>query len=130
MELTLSETSLVVFVDDTGHEALIKGHTVYGLGGCAVLGAELDGVIRTPWREVRRKITGSANTVEGKSGFAPDFKAVFHDQDPKRVSFILVDAVDRRGPLIGATLIALALTVLAVLAYTALQWNWTKLAIW
>jgi hypothetical protein len=35
VELHLPETSLVVFVDDTGHERLVEGHPVYGLGGCA-----------------------------------------------------------------------------------------------
>jgi hypothetical protein len=33
--LTIADQSLVVFVDDTGHEALVPGHPVYGLGGCA-----------------------------------------------------------------------------------------------
>jgi hypothetical protein len=43
---------------DTGHEAL-KGHPVYG---CAELAGDLDAVIRTPWREVRRRATGSPDT--------------------------------------------------------------------
>ncbi|HRZ83355.1 MAG TPA: hypothetical protein P5069_12935, partial [Candidatus Hydrogenedentes bacterium] len=33
---------------------------VYGLGACAVMGQHLDAVIRGPWREVRRSVTGSA----------------------------------------------------------------------
>jgi hypothetical protein len=51
-----------VFVDDTGHEALVSGHPVYGLGGCAVMAGDLDRLIRHPWHEVRRKVTGSADT--------------------------------------------------------------------
>jgi hypothetical protein len=62
MELKLPDKSLVVFVDDTGHEALVEGHPVYGLGGCAVMADDLDGVVRRPWHEVRRKVTGSADT--------------------------------------------------------------------
>jgi len=30
-------------------------------------------------------------------GFAPDYEAVFHNQDPKRVSYIDVDRVERRA---------------------------------
>jgi hypothetical protein len=30
--------------------------------------------------------------MEGKEGFVRDFAAVFHDQDPKRVSFMDVNA--------------------------------------
>jgi hypothetical protein len=46
-------------VDDTGHEALAKGHPVYGLGGCAVLGRDLERIIWQPWKELRKRITGS-----------------------------------------------------------------------
>jgi hypothetical protein len=70
MKLHLPETSLVVFVDDTGHEALVEGHSVYGLGGCAVLAHDLDSVIRRPWHEVRRKVTGSAATPLHAASFS------------------------------------------------------------
>jgi hypothetical protein len=60
--LILPEGSLAVFVDDTGHEALVTGHPVYGLGGCAAMDKDLDRIIRQPWREVRRKVTGSPDT--------------------------------------------------------------------
>jgi hypothetical protein len=62
MELNVSDRSLLVFVDDTGHEALVPGHSVYGLGGCAVLASDIDRVIRHPWHEVRRRVRGSADT--------------------------------------------------------------------
>lgn len=62
MNLILPDRSLAVFVDDTGHEELVKGHPVYGLGGCAVIAADLDRIIRLPWREVRRYVTGSPDT--------------------------------------------------------------------
>jgi hypothetical protein len=57
--LTLPDDCLAVFVDDTGHEALLKDHPVYGLGGCAALACDLDRTIRDPWREIRRLVTGS-----------------------------------------------------------------------
>jgi len=41
--LTLAEQTLVVFVNDTGHERLVEGHPVYGLGGCAAIGTILSG---------------------------------------------------------------------------------------
>jgi hypothetical protein len=60
--LVLPDGCLVVFVDDTGHEALVAGQPVYGLGGCAALARDLDRVIRSPWREIRRRVTGSPDT--------------------------------------------------------------------
>jgi hypothetical protein len=33
IELSVQTQCLVVFVDDTGYEALVEGHKVYGLGG-------------------------------------------------------------------------------------------------
>jgi hypothetical protein len=60
--LVVPNKCLVVYIDDTGHEKLARKHTVYGLGGCAVLGRDLDRLILQPWRSVRRVITGSADT--------------------------------------------------------------------
>jgi hypothetical protein len=69
--LALTDGCLAVFVDDTGHEALVEGHPVYGLGGCAVMGPDLNRLVREPWRQVREHVTGSpdmplhANTFAG-----------------------------------------------------------------
>jgi hypothetical protein len=60
--LFLQDRCLAVFVDETGHEALVKGHPVYGLGGCAAMSRDLERVIRQPWREIRRRVTGSPDT--------------------------------------------------------------------
>ncbi|WP_316235299.1 MULTISPECIES: DUF3800 domain-containing protein [unclassified Bradyrhizobium] len=68
--LTIADQSLVVFVDDTGHEALAPGHPVYGLGGCAAMAGDLDRLIRQPWHEVRRKVTGSADTPLHAAAFS------------------------------------------------------------
>ncbi len=68
--LTLADDCLAVFVDDTGHEALVKGHPVYGLGGCAVLARNLDTAIRAPWREVRRQVAGSPDAPLHANSFA------------------------------------------------------------
>jgi hypothetical protein len=68
--LILPEGSLVVFVDDTGHEALVPGHPVYGLGGCAAMDSEFDRTIRQPWRKVRTKVTGSPDTPLHANTFA------------------------------------------------------------
>ncbi len=69
--LVLPDRCLAVFVDDTGHEALVEGQPVYGLGGCAALGHDLDRLVRAPWREVRRQITGSSNAPLHASQFRP-----------------------------------------------------------
>ncbi len=60
--LVVSDKCLVFYIDDTGHEKLAREHPVYGLGGCAVLGRDLDRLILQPWRSVREIITGSPNT--------------------------------------------------------------------
>ena len=60
--LILPDRCLAVYVDDTGHEALMPGHSVYGLGGCAVMGRDLDRLILQPWREIRKRVTGSPDT--------------------------------------------------------------------
>ncbi len=60
-QLLLNDRSLVVFVDDTGHERLVKDHPVYGLGGCAIMASDLDRIVRQPWREVRKFVKGSEN---------------------------------------------------------------------
>ena len=67
--LILPERCLAVFVDDTGHEALLPDQKVYGLGGCAVLAPALDPIVRLPWREVRRRVTGSPDTPLHASEF-------------------------------------------------------------
>jgi hypothetical protein len=68
--LNLPQGCLVVFVDDTGHEALVPGHSVYGLGGCAVMESDLERVIREPWRELRKRINGSPDKPLHASEFA------------------------------------------------------------
>lgn len=47
-----------------------------------------DFVMHAVGRQARRRI-------EDREGFAPDFEAVFHNQDPKRVSYIDVAEVKR-----------------------------------
>jgi hypothetical protein len=70
MNLVLPDRCLAVFADDTGHEALIAGHPVYGLGGCAVLARDLNRVIRAPWCETRRRVTGFSDTPLHANRFA------------------------------------------------------------
>jgi hypothetical protein len=59
--LTLAPRCLAVFVDDTGHEDLAKTHKVYGLGGCAALGRDIERLIHRPWKELRQRIAGAAD---------------------------------------------------------------------
>jgi len=60
--LIVPDSSLVFFVDETGHEELVPGHPVYGLGGCAVMARDIDRLVRKPWRDVRFKLMGSPDT--------------------------------------------------------------------
>jgi hypothetical protein len=50
-----------------------------------------DFIMHAVGRQARRKL-------EGKAGFGLDFAAVFHGQDPKRVSYMEVDWVERNAP--------------------------------
>jgi hypothetical protein len=40
----------------------VPGHPVYGLGGCAVLGRDLERLIWKPWRQIRERVTGSPDS--------------------------------------------------------------------
>jgi hypothetical protein len=108
LRLWASEIGLAVFVDDTGHEALIPGQPVYGLGGCAVLARDLDRLIRAPWREVRRRVTNSPDTplhanAFGRSATMDHIKAVaefFHIRPFARFGAI-VSIGTRLAPEIG-----------------------------
>ncbi len=95
--LVLTDDCLCVFVDDTGHEALVKGQPVYGLGGCAVLAPALDRVIREPWREVRRKITGSRDAPLHASSFG---QGPSQDQINVVVEFFRTQQFARLGAII------------------------------
>jgi hypothetical protein len=67
--LEISSRCLAVFVDETGHEAF-KGQPFYGLGGCAALGRDIERAIYQPWREVRRRVTGSPDAQLHASEFS------------------------------------------------------------
>jgi hypothetical protein len=113
VELRLPEKSLVVFVDDTGHERLVDG-PVYGLGGCAALAGDLDRVIRHPWHEVRRKVRGSADArlhahAFPKSARPEDFETVaqfFRTQPFARLGAIISTKAKRDDSISALTTIA------------------------
>lgn len=53
--------TLLVFIDETGHEVLKAELPVFGLGGCAILAADLEREIHTPWRALRELVNGDAS---------------------------------------------------------------------
>lgn len=58
--LVSASHAFVVFIDETGDEKFgQRTRPVFGFGGCAVLGADLDRFIHRPWRAVRQAIKGS-----------------------------------------------------------------------
>jgi hypothetical protein len=60
-ELKPERDDVLVFIDDTGHETFAGNQGFYGLGGCAVLGADY-GHLKAKWGEVRTVATGNPNT--------------------------------------------------------------------
>jgi Protein of unknown function (DUF3800) len=60
-ELNASPDCLLVFLDETGHERMPKGHTYYGIGGCAVLMRDYEKLVRSPWCAFRHLVTGDPN---------------------------------------------------------------------
>lgn len=62
-KLTISDYTFVVFIDETGDDKCADPRRpVFGFGGCGVLGVNLELFIHAPWRAVRQKIHGSAET--------------------------------------------------------------------
>jgi hypothetical protein len=52
------------FVDDTGHETFADpSYPVFGLGGCAMLAAAIDPVLRAPWRAMKDRHFGGADVA-------------------------------------------------------------------
>ena len=64
-KLVLRDRCLAVFVDDTGHEALVREQPVYGLGGCAALGRDIERLIHQPWKELRRRVSAPSRGSSG-----------------------------------------------------------------
>ena len=67
---TLSESTLVVALDDTGHEEFKDlNHPVFGLGGCAFMVRDYQRLIERPWNflcekhfpQIERPIHASEN---------------------------------------------------------------------
>lgn len=99
MHLPLSTESLIIFVDDTGHEALVKEQPVYGLGGCAIPGAYLDSIIRNPWRRVREQVVGSPDSPLHASAFG---QSATHEHIEIVVNFFSTQQFARLGAIITA----------------------------
>jgi hypothetical protein len=79
--LTVAPDSLLVFVDDTGHEALAGDHSYYGLGGFAVIKDHYDQAIKPAWLDVRRAVKGSPfiplhGSTLGQTATAEDFAVI------------------------------------------------------
>jgi uncharacterized protein DUF3800 len=50
------------FVDESGHEEFADpNHPVFVLGGCAIMMAAIDSVVRLPWRELKNSHFGGAD---------------------------------------------------------------------
>lgn len=54
--LGIADDDLLVFLDETGHEALPTGEPVFGIGGIIVYGADYHSYVEEPWQLLRSKI--------------------------------------------------------------------------
>lgn len=60
--VVLEPTCLLVFLDETGDELFSDPrHPVFGLGGCAILVADYDQLVRTPWRQMKSRHFGGSD---------------------------------------------------------------------
>ena len=50
---------LLVFLDETGHERMPRGHTYYGIGGCATLMRDYERTVLLPWYGFRQLVRGN-----------------------------------------------------------------------
>ena len=100
MELKLSSNCLAVFVDDSGHEELARGHPVYGMGGCAALAFQMDELINSPWRQVRKFVASSPDTPLHASEFS---RAVTNEQIACVAHFFKTNMFARFGAVLSTT---------------------------
>ena len=57
--LTIKPDTLLLFIDETGHEQLTDpNYPIFGMGGCAVMGNSYEHIIREPWRELKAQHFG------------------------------------------------------------------------
>ncbi len=60
-EFRVTPDTLMVFIDETGHELFAdSNYPIFGLGGCAVLAKDYDKLIRSPWREIKQHAFGNS----------------------------------------------------------------------
>lgn len=56
--ITLSSSTLLVAVDDTGNESFPPSDRCFGLGGCACLVGDYGNLIEAPWETIKQDIFG------------------------------------------------------------------------
>ena len=70
--LTVHPHCLMFFVDETGNETFADPQNpVFGLGGCALLAAAIDPILRTPWQTMKALHFGGAGVPLHASELAP-----------------------------------------------------------
>jgi hypothetical protein len=61
-QTVLAPSTLLVAIDETGHEAFADPHyPVFGLGGCACVIGDYPRLIRDPWRAIKDRYFGGAD---------------------------------------------------------------------
>lgn len=60
--LNVSSSSLLLFVDETGHERLVDpGYPIFGLGGCGILANLYENILVSPWKQIKIDYFGDPN---------------------------------------------------------------------
>ena len=61
-KFSLEQSCLMVFIDETGNDALSdKRYPIFGLGGCAVLASDYEMLISIPWNNLKNNYFGGAD---------------------------------------------------------------------
>jgi hypothetical protein len=71
VSLELPSETLLVAVDDTGHEGFAPTHRVFGLGGCACLVKHYGQLIDEPWKAMKAELFGGVDSPMHASSKTP-----------------------------------------------------------
>jgi len=87
--LSVHSHCLMFFIDETGHEKFADPkYPIFGVGGCAILAAAIDGNLRQPWRDMKARHFGGADVplhasdLRSPTSTQIDALSAFFEQQP------------------------------------------------
>jgi len=91
-DLKVQANSLLIFLDETGHEELRDPqYPVFGIGGCAVMGFAYDRFIRNPWKKMKADYFGGHDVALHATGM----HSINKDQIEALSNFFLTNPFSR-----------------------------------